>query len=107
MTYQLVHLQGVPYFLKDSRLYTFELNDGQPSSHSVAIGTYENESVVFDDGWMDRVQGRLQAFRDSIEVVERDKHRERLDKPQKQRNAAAHKPKHTRAKSGKSNEAGH
>lgn len=102
MTYQLKQIQGVPYFVKDTRLYTFELENGQPSVHCVAIGTYENERITYDNDWIDRIQGRLQAFRDGIEVIEREKLRERVDKPQKQRNASAHKPKSTRTKSAKS-----
>jgi len=102
MTFQLKHIKGIPYFVKDNRVYTFELENGQPSQHCVPIGTYHEESVIYDADWAERLTGRLEAFRRSIEVIERDKLRETVDKPQKQRKAALHKPKTTRAKSVKS-----
>ena len=102
MTFQLKHIKGIPYFLKENRIYTFELDNGQPSQHCVAIGTYHEDSIIYDADWTERTTSRLEAFRRGIEVIERDKLRETVDKPQKQRKAALHKPKTTRTKGVKS-----
>jgi len=103
MTFHLKHIKGVPYFLKENRIYTFELEDGQPSKQCIAIGTYhDNDSITYDDGWLEQISGHLEAFRRSIEIIERDKLRETVHKPQKQRKSAANKSKASRAKSAAS-----
>jgi len=104
MTYQLKHINGVPYFLKENRIYTFELEHGQPSTHCVAIGSYEEgtNSITYDADWIERIQPHLEAFRKGVVVIERDKLRETVEKPQKQRKPAADKPKSVRAKSAAS-----
>jgi hypothetical protein len=101
MSFQLKHIKGVPYFVKDTRVYTFELEHGQPSKQCVAIGTYDEatDTITYDDEWFERIRDRLETFRRGVEVVERDKLRESVDKPQKQRKSIAAKPKSVRAKS--------
>jgi hypothetical protein len=100
MTFQLKHIKGVPYFLKDNRVYTFELEDGQPSKQCIAIGTYhiDSETITYDDGWVERIHDRLETFRRDVEINERDKLREIVHKPQKQRKSAANKSKVSRTK---------
>ena len=100
--FQLKHIKGIPYFVKENRVYTFELENGQPSKHCVAIGTYHEDTVTYDDGWRDRLTDRLETFRRSVAVIERDKLSKSVDKPQKHRKTAPNKPKTTRAKSAKS-----
>jgi hypothetical protein len=101
MTFQLKHIKGVPYFVKENRAYTFELENGQPSATCVAIGTYDeaSDSVLYDDAWFERVRDRLETFRRRVEVIERDKLRETVDKPQKQRKSVPNKSKRVTAKS--------
>jgi hypothetical protein len=101
---QLKQIKGVPYFLKEGIVYTFELDHGLPSKQSVAIGTYQeaSDSITFYDDWFQRVQPGLEAFRSRIEVIERDKLRESADKPQKQRKTPATQRKPAKAKGAKS-----
>jgi hypothetical protein len=104
MTFQLKHIKGVPYFIKENRAYTFELENGQPSSKCIAIGTYDidTDTIIYDEGWFERIRERLETFRRSVEVIERDKLRESVDKPQKQRKSVPNKPKRAAAKSAAS-----
>ena len=54
---------------------------------------------IYDEGWFERIRDRLETFRRSVEVIERDKLRESVDKPQKQRKSVPNKPKRAAAKS--------
>jgi hypothetical protein len=87
MAYQLKQVKGVPYYINDNRAYTFELQDGQPSPDCCPIGTYVNDTIQFDEGWQERLQPRLDAFRSSVVVINRESMRETVAKPQK-----PHKP---------------
>lgn len=104
MSYQLKQIGGIPYFVKDSRVYTFEIENGRPSKHCIAIGTYDDatDTIAYDDGWTERIQPRLDAYRSGITVIERATFRENIDKYQKQSKSAGNKPKSTRTKSTKS-----
>ena len=104
MTYQLKHIRGVPYFLKGEIIYTFELDNGLPSEQCVAIGTYDEASdfITYYEDWFERVEPHLEVFRSRVQVIERNKLRETVDKPQKQRKAASNQRKTTRAKNIKS-----
>jgi len=104
MSYQLKQIGGIPYFVKDNRVYTFEIEHGRPSKHCIAIGTYHDatDTITYDDGWTDRVQHRLDAYRSGITVIERATFRENIDKYQKQSKSAGNKPKSARTKSTKS-----
>ena len=104
MTYQLKHIRGVPYFLKGEIIYTFELDNGLPSEQCVAIGTYDEASdfITYYEDWFERVESHLEVFRSRVQVIERNKLRETVDKPQKQRKAASNQRKTTRAKNIKS-----
>jgi hypothetical protein len=104
MTYQLKHIRGVPYFLKGKIIHTFELDNGLPSEQCVAIGTYDeaSDSITYYENWFEHVEPHLEAFRSRIQVIERSKLRETVDKPQKQRKAASNQRKTTRANNIKS-----
>ena len=87
MSYELKQINGIPYYLDGIVVKTFELDAGKPSSKCISIGTYENESITYYDDWRERVQFNLDSFRNSITSQERDKLRESIIKPQKQRKA--------------------
>jgi len=97
MTYELKQINGIPYYLNGSIVYTFELD--AEKSKPVAIGTYNNESIAYYDDWRQRVQSNLDTFRESIIIQERDKLRESIIKPQKPRKATRTPRKSTKNKS--------
>ncbi len=87
MSYELKHIRGIPYYLDGTTVRTFELDGGKPAAECVAIGTYDTatDSITYLPGWIESVQSRLAAFRASVHPQERDKLRETIVKPQKQR----------------------
>ena len=89
--FEIKHIHGIPYYVRESTVYTFELDGGKPSPNSIAIGTYSStaagDSIAYYPDWRDRVAGNLQQFRQSLFTQERDKLRESIIKPTKQRKA--------------------
>ena len=100
MTYELKHINGIPYYLNGTTVYTFELDAGKPSSKCIAIGTYIDTITYYDD-WTTRVKDNLDTFRASLFAQERGKLRESIIKPQKQRKTVRTPKKTTRAKNTK------
>jgi len=94
MTYELKHINGIPYYLNGTTVYTFDA--GKPSK-CVAIGTYTDTITYYDD-WATRVKDNLDTFRASLFAQERGKLRESIIKPQKQRKTVRSPKKTTRAK---------
>jgi len=78
--------------------------NGFPSENCIPIGDYDepSDSITYYPDWLQRVQPNLEAFRSQIKVIERDKLRENVSKPQKPRKAAPNPRKGGRAKSVKS-----
>ncbi len=103
-TYELKQIRGIPYYLNGETVYTFELDAGKPAASCVAIGTYDAtaNSITYFADWKERVKPNLIAFRDSLTAQERDKLRESIVKPQKQRKAARTPRKTARGKNTKS-----
>ncbi len=103
-TYELKHIRGIPYYLDGSTIRIFELDAGKPSSNCVAIGTYDvtTDSIAYFSDWRERVKSNLDAFRTNLTSQERDKLRETIIKPQKQRKSARNPRKSTRGKNSKS-----
>lgn len=104
MNYELKQINGIPYYLHGTTLYTFELEGGKPSSECVAIGTYDGTTVTYFPTWRESIQSRLAAFRDRTVSQPRDTFRNHIDKPQKQRKTtrAPRKPAVSRAKNSAS-----
>ena len=104
MNYELKHIRGIPYYLDGTIIKSFELDAGKPSSRCIAIGTYNatDDSVTYYDDWNSRVTSNMESFRSSIIPQERDKLRESIIKPQKQRKTTRTPRKPVRAKSTKS-----
>ena len=104
MNYELKHIRGIPYYIDGTTVKTFELDAGKPSTRCVAIGTYDatDDSIAYYNDWDIRVQSNLESFRFSIIPQERDKLRESIIKPQKQRKATHTPRKTTRTKNIKS-----
>ena len=103
-TYELKHINGIPYYLDGTTIRIFDLHNGKPSSNCVAIGTYvaaDNAITYFPD-WRERVKSTIESFRNSITVQERDKLRESIIKPQKPRKATRTPRKTARSKSAES-----
>lgn len=102
-SYEYIIVRGIPYYKKldgdITRILTFE-QTGTP----VDIGSYDKESdcVVFASDWKERVASNLSKFRDSLVPVQRDKLRENIKKPTKQRKTPRNSRKPARAKSVKS-----
>lgn len=55
----------------------------------VAIGTYDasKDSITYDPDWREQIESHLDTFRLSLSAQQRDKLRETIAKPQKQRKA--------------------
>lgn len=105
VNFEIKHINGIPYYVNESTVYTFELDAGKPSSTCTAIGTYQSagNSITYYPDWRERVAGNLQQFRQSLFTQERDKLRESIVKPAKQRKAARNPRKSTsRTKNPKS-----
>lgn len=104
-TYELKHIRGIPYYLNGTTIYTFELDTtGRISEHSNAIGTYDttNDTITYFSNWRECVKPNLESFRASITIQQRDKLRETICKPQKQRKSTRAPRKSTRTKNIKS-----
>ena len=90
VNFEIKHINGIPYYVSESIVYTFELDAGKPSAACTAIGTFDaaTGSITYYPDWKQRVQSNLQRFRESLFTQERDKLRESIVKPTKQRKAA-------------------
>ena len=103
--YELKHIKGIPYYLNGETVYTFELSGGKPAETIVSIGTYDatTNNITYYPDWRDRVKSNIDAFRQSISIQDRDKLRETISKPIKQRRSTRNPRKvSTRTKSAKS-----
>ncbi len=105
--FELKHIRGIPYYVQNHVLYTFELSreePGKPSRECVAIGTYDAATgdIAYSANWRELVQPHLDAFRAQLISVERGHIRQDLVKPQKSRKATRHSRKTSRAKATKS-----
>ena len=104
MNYELKQIRGIPYYLEGTAegtiVRTFELDAGKPASNTVAIGTYNSttDTITYFTDWKERVSSNLSAFRASIVPTDRDKLRESIIKPQKQRKSTRN-PRKTTSKS--------
>ena len=56
MSYQLKQIGGIPYFVKDRIVHTFEIEDGRPSKHCIPIGTYD-EATQYNTTQQDLIGG--------------------------------------------------
>jgi len=90
MNDELKHIRGIPYYLHGTTVKTFELRNGQPSEHCIEIGRYDadRDHIEYAVDWRERVQPRLDAFRQSLVSHARDALRDAVVKPQKPRKAA-------------------
>jgi hypothetical protein len=104
MNYELKHIHGIPYYLDGTTVRTFELVAGKPGANCIAIGTYNatDDSITYYTDWRERVKSNLDAFRGAITAQERDKLRESIIKPTKQRKTTRTPRKTTRSKTAKS-----
>jgi hypothetical protein len=89
VNFEIKHINGIPYYVSESIVYTFELDAGKPSGNCTAIGTFDaaTSRITYYPNWRERVAGNLQRFRESLFTQERDKLRESIVKPTKQRKA--------------------
>jgi hypothetical protein len=103
-TYELKHIHGIPYYLDGTAVKTFELDAGKPSSKCITIGSYDttSDSITYFTDWRERIKSNLDSFRGAISAQERDKLRESIIKPTKQRKTTRTPRKTTRSKSTKS-----
>lgn len=104
MPFEVKHIRGIPYFLNDTTIYTLELLGGKPSDKCVPIGTYHSESnsITYFPDWEQRVAPNLIAFHSNLTIKNRDKLREDIVKPQKQRKSSRNPRKTNKPKSDKS-----
>jgi hypothetical protein len=104
MNYELKHIRGIPYYLDGTTVKIFDLDKGKPSTNCTSIGTYDatDDSITYFTDWRERVKSNLDSFRGSITPQERDKLRESIIKPQKQRKTTRTPRKTTRSKTTKS-----
>ena len=104
MSFELKHIRGIPYFLNGTTVHILELDAGKPSDTCVAIGTYNSESnsITYYPDWKERVIPNLASFHTAIIVQDRDKLRESIVKPQKQRKSTRNPRKSSKPASDKS-----
>jgi len=104
MNYELKHIRGIPYYLDGTTVKTFDLDKGKPGANCLPIGTYNtaDDSITYYSDWRERIKSSLELFRSSIIIQERDKLRESIIKPQKQRKTTRTPRKTTRSKITKS-----
>lgn len=102
-TYELKHIRGIPYYLDGTTVKIFDLVAGKPSNNCTAIGTYDaaTDTITYFTDWRERIKPNLDSFRGAISAQERDKLRESIIKPQKQRKTTRAPRKTTRGKSTK------
>lgn len=95
MSYELKHIRGIPYYLREDIIYTFELNKGVPADTCVAIGEYDEKQdcITYYPDWKERTQSRLDAYKQSLISLERDKLRENITKPVKKSRKAVRNPR--------------
>lgn len=102
-SYEYIVVRGVPYYKKldgdITRILTFD-----QYRTPIEIGSYdkESDSVAFLSDWRERVRENLSMFREGLSAVQRDKLRENIKKPTKQRKTPRNPRKSTRAKNIKS-----
>jgi hypothetical protein len=103
-TYELKHIRGIPYYLDGTTVKIFDLDKGKPSSNCTSIGTYDaaTDSITYFTDWRERIKSNLESFRAGISAQERDKLRESIIKPTKQRKTTRTPRKTTRSKNTKS-----
>jgi len=104
MAFELKHIRGIPFYVKEAIVYTFESSNGQANEDCTALGTYDaaTDSVLFYEDWKQRVEPKLTVFRQRLNAVERDKLRQDLVKPQKPRKAPRAPRKSDKSKGVKS-----
>ena len=104
MSFEVKHIRGIPYFLNGTTIHTLELHEGKPSDKCTAIGTYhaESNSITYFPDWKERVAPHLASFHAAITVQDRDKLRESIVKPQKQRKSTRNPRKASKPKSSAS-----
>lgn len=102
--YELKHIRGIPYYLDGTTVKIFDLIAGKPSNNCTAIGSYNatDDSITYFTDWRERIKSNLDSFRGAITEQERDKLRESIIKPQKQRKTTRTPRKTTRIKTIKS-----
>ena len=95
MNYELKQIRGIPYYLRESTIYTFELKNGVPADTSIAIGTYDEPSnaVIFYPNWKELAQPRLDTYRQDLISLDRDKLRENIVKPVKKSRKSTRNPR--------------
>ncbi len=91
--FELKHIRGIPYYVQNTTVYTFELSaeePGKPSGECIPIGVYDatGDRVIYAEDWRERVQPHLDAFREQLVSIDRNTIRKTLVKPQKSRKAA-------------------
>ncbi len=104
MNYELKHIRGIPYYLDGTTVRTFELVAGKPGENTIPIGTYHSttDTITYFPDWRERVKSNLDTFRTNLNAQEREKLRESIIKPQKQRKTKTTSRKTTRNKNTKS-----
>jgi hypothetical protein len=88
-TFELKHVRGIPYYIRDGIVHTFESEKGRASKECIAIGEYDRDSdaVRYYGDWKERINERLTFFRESIASQDRKTMRESIIKPQKPKKA--------------------
>ena len=110
MNYELKHIRGIPYYIRENIAYSFELDPvGAPSADCIRLGTYDatRNYIDYDPDWRERIQPHLDAYRASLVAQKRDSLRQTIAKPQKSSHSkrAPRKPS-TRTKNPKSTKGG-
>ena len=103
--FELKHIRGIPYYLSDNRVYTFELDHGLPSEKCIQLGVYnpDTNSITYRDNWEERIQPNLTQFREQLVSKERKNVNDGSNKPLKKSRKPVKTPRKssTKAKSVK------
>ena len=98
-TYEQLVINGVPFLHSNGKLYYYEL---LASAEPVEIGAVNSGALQLNAGWAERIQPRVDAWRESLAPSERGKtvRAPKPSKPKRSPKSAAAAPAETGEASG-------
>ena len=94
-SYELIFLHSIPFLVKpgENKLYYYDAHHIGDGTEPINLGTYTGTTFTLSEGWQERIQPRVDAFRGTLKPSERGVVQPRAPKPSK--------PKRTPAKAAK------
>ena len=97
-SYELIFLHNIPFLVKpgDSSLYYYDAEHIGDGTEPIHLGTYTGTTLHLSEGWKERIQSRIDAFRGALKPTERGIVQPRAPKPSKPKRTTG-SPKSTAA----------